>query len=199
MFVEQAAADCRLKEAFYAPDESSSVFCWTCVFLLTPWQRRVGVCLSDGCVHRVSVALPTATNHPYAPDPSFIPPNCLSDCPEKHKAHTCVYILLFIQRKQLGSRLSLRGQRSLIMYRLKSRIIIKTVSNSEKHSWGSPRKVPLSTSWRTPIDSKEISIPTFFVRLRRELTRRNWFLQTIIVAEPRYDITGEKQDNKNRI
>lgn len=118
---------------------------------------------------------------------------------KKHKAHTCVYILLFIQRKQLGSRLSLRGQRSLIMYRLKSRIIIKTVSNSEKHSWGSPRKVPLSTSWRTPIDSKEISIPTFFVRQRRDLTRRNWFLQTIIVAEPRYNITGEKQDNKNRI
>lgn len=48
-------------------------------------------------------------------------------------------------------------------------------------------------------DSKEISIPTFFVRLRRDLTRRNRLLQTIIVAEPRYDVTGEKQDSKNRI
>lgn len=75
------------------------VFSWTCVFLLTPWQRRVGVCLNDGCVHRVSVALPTATNHPYAPDPSFIPPNCLSDCPKKAQStHMCLHSAFYPEK-----------------------------------------------------------------------------------------------------
>lgn len=132
------------KRPFYAPDESSSIFSWTCVFLLTPWQRRVGVCLNDGCVHRVSVALPTATNHPYAPVPSFIPQNCLSDCPKTAQStHMCSHSA-YLSRDRLCSRLSLKGQRSLIMYRQKSRIIINTVNNSEKLT--GPREVPLSTS-----------------------------------------------------
>lgn len=113
----------------------------------------------------------------------------------KHKAHTRVYILLIYPEKE--SRQQPEPQRSEVAHNVPTEE--QNYYKNCQQLWKTlRRKSKKSTAqyWR---DSKRISTPTFFVRHRRDLTRINWFLLTIIVTKPRYNIAGEKQDGKNRI